>query len=66
MNCLKCPIDKMCNKYYDCVYKVYAAGLREGKKPTHNKSSAPFPKSEGISILKKTGVCPVCGELSQA
>ena len=31
-DCNKCPIDKLCDNYHDCVYKVYLAGVKAGKK----------------------------------
>ena len=41
MHCKNCPtwLYKKCDDYYDCVYPIYAAGVREGKKPSPNNHS---------------------------
>jgi len=32
IHCSICPIDAVCNDYYDCVYPVFFLGFDEGKK----------------------------------
>ena len=42
-DCRKCPIDKLCDKYHDCVWPVYAAGIKEARPKARNSSSHKMP-----------------------
>jgi hypothetical protein len=41
MHCNKCPVwlYKKCDDYYDCVYPIYAAGVKVGKNTATNTRS---------------------------